>query len=74
MQTFAIPTFFSCGNDGFILSQIIKHYLDGTLPDIITAHREHIEEWDGARHAIQQHKACLRHTRCETDDPTPIAG
>ena len=75
METmFNFPLFFQSTDDAFVLKKMLKHYLDGTLPTVLTAYREHIEEWDGARHAMQQHKTCLRHTCRETDDTTSIAG
>ncbi|WP_197029259.1 hypothetical protein [Alicyclobacillus macrosporangiidus] len=42
---FKIPAFFASDDDGYVLDQILKHYVDGTLPDVLTARREDIDEW-----------------------------
>ncbi|SIT11213.1 hypothetical protein SAMN05421799_11453 [Alicyclobacillus vulcanalis] len=41
-----IPAFFASDDDEFVLRQILKHYLDGTLPNVLTAHRGDIERWE----------------------------
>ncbi len=45
-----IPAFFASDDDEFVLRQILKHYLDGTLPNVLTAHRDDIERWEREPH------------------------
>lgn len=74
METmFNIPLFFQSPDDVFVLHQILKHYLDGTLPTVLTAYREHIEEWDGGYHVTEEDEACIRYPRGETHDAAEIA-
>ncbi|SDW97631.1 hypothetical protein SAMN04489725_12521 [Alicyclobacillus hesperidum] len=45
-----IPTFFASEDDELVLRQILRHYLDGTLPSVLTAHRDDIERWEREQH------------------------
>ncbi|EJY57264.1 hypothetical protein GCM10025858_40580 [Alicyclobacillus sacchari] len=45
-----MPAFFASDDDEFVLRQILKHYLDGTLPNVLTAHRGDIEQWEREAH------------------------
>ena len=45
-----IPAYFASDDDAYVLEQILQTYLDGTLPAMLTAHRDQIEEWDGVQH------------------------
>ena len=45
-----IPAYFASDDDAYVLKQILQTYLDGTLPAMLTAHRDQIDEWDGVQH------------------------
>ena len=49
-----IPAYFASDDDAYVLKQILQTYLDGTLPAMLTAHRDQIEEWDGVQHETEQ--------------------
>jgi hypothetical protein len=53
MQMHSIPSFFWSNDDAFVLKQILKHYVDGTLPAVLTAHREHLESQEGERYVYE---------------------
>ena len=42
-----IPAYFASDDGAYVLDEILRTYLDGTLPKTLTAHRDQIEEWDG---------------------------
>ena len=45
-----IPAFFASDDGAYVLDEILRTYLDGTLPARLTAHRDQIDEWDGVQH------------------------